>query len=253
MPPHGARNAAATSQDWSTSPTVPGSQQRSIASQNRRFEAFAIGHARAFQNRRTLSTSSPQIPCARRVVGEPADLAAAHRWAAGQRERPMPGRRSVGGGDGSCDGVTLRCLAPIWCRPARSSDRLRWRKVKNRADVAFVEARCSRGCGCVRRDLPGARERIGEARRDALRYRLGRARRSPRDARAGRKTRRCRCRRNRKKNMIGLSARCRPRGSTPRSGAAFATVLGHALVQHRMTPGGFEPTQDEDGASSRSS
>ena len=154
----------------------------------------------AFQNRRTRSTFARRERHVRgELIGEPADLAAAHGVGlAGQRERPHAGPADAAGGEMAIDdGIDLvgalrrlvhalreagDCAARL---PNRSKKRTTSRSA--RPVAAAAASRC-------RRDLLGARKRLGEAAGVCVRYRRDRARRGRRDERAGRRTARCPCR-----------------------------------------------------------
>ena len=184
------------------------------------------------------------------LVGEAADLAPAHRVGlAGQRERPHAGPADAAGGEMAIDdGVdlvgALRRLVDA-LREAGDGLFVGAEQMEEARDVAFVETGGGGGRGGVRRDLLRARERIVEAGRVGAdiglveRADVGEMDQQPAEQRG------VGARRNRQEQIGLVAGRGAARIDHHDLGAAFAPVARHALVQHRMAPGGVGADQDE--------
>ena len=215
-------------------------------------EAFALRHVRrAPEAADAIDVGRREIHMRGELIGEPADLAAAHGIGlAGERERPHARLADAAGGEMAIDdggdlvGALRRLVHAL--RKAGDDVRRRAEQVEETRDVGLGKPGGLRRCGQVRRDLARARERVRQAGRMRIdifvieRQRIGEMHQQAAEQRgvhAGRDG----------QEQVGIfRGRGAARVDHDDLGAARALVGDHALVQHRMAPGGVGADQNDE-------
>ena len=185
------------------------------------------------------------------LIGQPADLAAAHGVGlAGERERAAARLADAAGHQMAVDdGVDLVGALRRLVHPLREAGDDLFRRAEQREEARHIGGR-KPGAGCGRhdigRDFMRARQRLADAggvRVDIAvieRVAVGEMHQQPAEQRgvhAGR---------NRQEQIGVLDGRGAARIDDDDLGAARALVGDHALVQHRMAPGGVGADQNDE-------